>query len=160
MQSVTSQRSEPFAEPSREDIVGISRHHVEAMEASDDEAIWTFANMSHLVLTTTGRRSGRTHKVALPFWLDPSGHRVVIASFAGAEQHPAWYLNLCDRDANPSVHVRVRGASYDADAQVLTGEDRARTWTQLVEDRPHYADYQTRTSREIPVVRLVERTVS
>ncbi len=153
----TSQRSEDFTEPSREKIVQVSELHVAAMEASDDEQVWTFAGMSHVVLTTIGRRSGKPHKVALPFWMDPNGHRVVVASFAGAEKHPAWYLNLTDRAANPTVHVRVRGSSYDADAVVLTGEERERTWTALVTDRPHYANYQTRTVREIPVVRLVER---
>lgn len=153
-----NQRSEPFSEPSPEQIVRISRQHVTAMEGSTDEAIWTFAGMSHLVLTTVGRRSGNRHTVALPFWVDPTGNRVVVASFAGAEGHPAWYLNLSDRAANPTVHVRVRDGEYDADPAVLTGAERESTWQALVADRPHYADYQTRTEREIPIVRLVPVT--
>jgi deazaflavin-dependent oxidoreductase (nitroreductase family) len=126
------------------------------MESSDDDVVWTAAGMKHVLLHTRGRRTGAEHKVALPFWLDADGHRIVVASFAGAPAHPAWYLNLADRQANPEVRVRVQGAQYWADAQVLDGEDYARTWAALAADRPYYNDYQTRTDRQIPLVRLVE----
>ena len=150
------QRNEPFDEPPREQIPGISRMHVEAMEQSDDDAVWVVKGMHHVVLRTVGRKSGNEHKVALPFWRDPGGHPVVVASFSGAPGHPAWYLNLTDRDANPEVLARVQGRSFWADAQVLDGDDHDRTWAALAADRPHYADYQTRTDRRIPLVRLVE----
>ena len=152
-----SQASEPFDEPPRDEIPAISRVHVDAMEASDDDAVWVIKGMHHVVLRTVGRRSGQEHKVALPFWRDPDGHPVVVASFSGAPAHPAWYLNLTDRDANPEVRVRVQDRSFWAGAEVLDGDDHARTWAALVADRPHYADYQTRTDRRIPLVRLVER---
>jgi deazaflavin-dependent oxidoreductase (nitroreductase family) len=152
-----SQRAEPYVEPPRSEIPGISRQHVAAMEASDDEAVWKAAGMHHVVLTTRGRRTGREHKVALPFWRDPDGHRIVVASFAGAPQHPAWYLNGSDRAANPEVYVRVRGGAFWADFKVLDGDDYEKTWAALVADRPFYAEYQTRCERRIPLVRLVER---
>ncbi len=79
-----SQRNEAFREPPRDDIPGISRSHVAAMEASDDDAVWVLAGMPHVVLRTVGRRSGNEHKVALPYWRDPDGNPVVAASFAGA----------------------------------------------------------------------------
>ena len=63
-----SQQNESFVEPSRDEIPAISRGHVAAMEASDDDAVWVIAGMHHVVLSTTGRRSGNEHKVALPFW--------------------------------------------------------------------------------------------
>jgi deazaflavin-dependent oxidoreductase (nitroreductase family) len=151
-----SQRAEPYEEPPRSEIPGISRKHVAAMEASDDEAVWTAAGMQHVVLTTRGRRTQREHKVALPFWRDPDGHRVVVASFAGAQDHPAWYLNGTDRAANPEVHVRIRGRSFWAAFEVLDGDDYERTWAALTSDRPFYADYQTRCERRIPLVRLIE----
>jgi deazaflavin-dependent oxidoreductase (nitroreductase family) len=152
-----SQRNEPFREPPRDEIPGISRSHVAAMEASDDDAVWVLAGMPHVVLRTVGRRSGREHKVALPYWRDPDGHPVVAASYAGAPAHPAWYLNLTDRSANPEVLVRVQGRRFWADAVVLEGADHDRLWAGLVADRPYYAGYQTRTERRIPLVRLVER---
>jgi len=150
------QANEAFIEPSRDEIPGISRQHVAAMESSDADEIWVLAGMHHVVLRTIGRKSGNEHKVALPFWMDPEGNRVVVASFSGAPKHPAWYLNLTDREKNPEVLVRVQGGAFWADAQVLEGEDYERTWAGLTADRAYYNDYQTRTDRRIPLVRLVE----
>jgi deazaflavin-dependent oxidoreductase (nitroreductase family) len=151
-----SQTSEPFEEPPREEIPGISRGHVAAMEASDDDAVWCIAGMHHVVLYTIGRKSGNEHKVALPYWVDEEGNRVVVASFSGAPDHPSWYLNLSDRDANAEVRMRVQGGEFWVDPQVLEGSDYAATWTALNADRPWYDDYQSRTDRQIPLVRLIE----
>jgi deazaflavin-dependent oxidoreductase (nitroreductase family) len=153
---MADQRSADFVEPPRVEIPGISRQHVAVMETSDDDRVWVLAGMRHVVIRTVGRRSGREHKVALPYWEDASGHRVVVASFAGASQHPAWYLNLCDRSANPELLVRVQRGLLWARADVLEGEDYERVWAALIADRPHYSKYQTRTERRIPLVRLVE----
>jgi deazaflavin-dependent oxidoreductase (nitroreductase family) len=150
------QRNEPFVEPPREEIPGISRQHVAVMETSDADAVWFIAGMHHVVLRTIGRRTAKEHKVALPFWRDESGSPVVVASFAGAPTHPAWYLNLTDRTANPEVLVRVQGRSFWARADVLDGEDYERTWAGLTADREYYNGYQARTERRIPLVRLVE----
>lgn len=151
------QRNAPYTEPPRDRIPGISRMHVAAMEASDADAIWVAAGMHHLVLRTLGRRSGSEHKVALPFWRDPSGVHVVVGSFAGAPSHPSWYLNLSDPAANPLVHVRLQHGTFWAEPQILDGEDYERTWALLVADRPFYDGYRRRTSRRLPLVRLVER---
>jgi deazaflavin-dependent oxidoreductase (nitroreductase family) len=80
----------------------------------------------------------------------------VVASFSGAPGHPSWYLNLSDRDANPEVKIRVQQGLFWADPQVLDGSDYADTWAGLTADRPWYDDYQSRTDRRIPLVRLVE----
>ena len=152
----TTQRHEEFAEPTRSDIPAVTREHVRAMEASPSAPEWNGAGMPHLVLRTLGRRSGREHKVALPYWYDRDGTRVVVASFAGAPNHPAWYLNLADRTANPHVLVRVQTGNFRAEARVLEGDEYARVWAALVADRPFYADYQSRTTRRLPLVRLVE----
>jgi len=154
---MTGQGAEPFEEPPRSEIPGLSRQHVAAMESSDDDAVWILAGMHHVLLRTVGRRSGNEHRVALPLWRDPEGRPVVVASFSGAPQHPSWYLNLTDRDANPEVLVRVQGRSFWADAEILDGDDYERTWAGLTADRAWYDDYQSRTDRRIPLVRLVER---
>ncbi len=145
-----------FTTPSPTAIVAISRKQVAMMETSDADETWVWAGMHHLLLHTVGRRSGHEHKVALPFWRDREGHRVVVASFGGAAKDPAWFLNLADRSANPQVLVRVQGGCFWADAQVLDGADHERTWAQLLADRPWYADYQAQVQRRIPLVRLVE----
>jgi len=153
-----SQKVEQLWEtPSRDDIVVISRGHVQAMESSDDDAVWVLAGMHHVLLTTVGRKSGTEHKVALPIWRDPDGHRIVIASFAGAPGHPSWFVNLRDRDANPRVKVRVQGPrEYWSVPEILTGAPRSELWDLLLADRAWYADYQAKTDREIPLVRLPE----
>jgi deazaflavin-dependent oxidoreductase (nitroreductase family) len=152
-----SQRNEPFVEPARDQIPGISRAHVAAMETSDAEEVWVGAGMKQLLLRTVGRKTGNQHKVALPYWRDPDGYPIVVASFAGAPQHPAWYLNLADRNANPEVFVRDRQRAFWAEAQVLDGAEYQRIWNALTADRPYYNDYQARTERRIPLVRIVEQ---
>jgi deazaflavin-dependent oxidoreductase (nitroreductase family) len=153
---VTSQRSSEFATPTRDEIVSISQKHVEMMESSDSDNAWVWVGMHHVLLHTIGRRSGDQHKVALPYWRDPDGHRIVVASFAGAPKDPSWFVNLSDKDANPEVLIRVQGGMFWADAQILAGDEYDATWAGLVVDRPHYEDYKTKTDRVIPLVRLVE----
>ncbi len=153
----TSQRVEQTWEtPPRDEIPKLSRAHVEAMESSDDPTIWVQAGMPHVLLRTVGRRSGAEHKVALPTWTDPEGRRVVVASFSGAPQHPAWYLNLSDRAANPEVLVRVPGARFWSEPEILDGAEYERIWALLLADRAWYGDYQAATDRRIPLVRLPE----
>jgi deazaflavin-dependent oxidoreductase (nitroreductase family) len=127
------------------------------MESSDADDAWVWVNMHHVLLHTIGRRSGTEHKVALPYWLDVEGRRVIVASFAGAEKDPAWFLNLADKGANPEVKVRVQGGLWWMDAQILDGDEYDDTWAALIADRPHYEDYKAKTARKIPLVRLVER---
>jgi deazaflavin-dependent oxidoreductase (nitroreductase family) len=143
-------------EPPREQIPDISRAHVAALESGAAEELWTAAGMSHVILRTVGRRSGNEHKVALPYWSDEDGSRVVVGSFAGAPQHPAWYLNLTDRDRNAEVLVRVQAGAYWAEPEVLDGTEYERVWRALTTDRPFYVAYTRRTTRRIPLVRLRE----
>ena len=126
------------------------------MEHSDADSTWIWVGMEHVLLRTIGRRSGREHKVALPFWRDSGGHRILVASFAGAERHPAWYLNLSDRAANPELLVRVQGGLWWMRAESLSGTDYSEVWSALVTDRPSYGEYQKQTDRRIPLVRLTE----
>ena len=153
---MVDQRNEPFDRPPREEIPVISRAHVAAQEASADDLVWVAAGMHHVIIVTTGRRSGREHKVTLPYWVDTNGHRVVVASFAGAPQHPAWYLNLADRAANPEVLCKVQGGQFWSRPEIVDGHDYETTWAALTADRPFYNDYQAETPRQIPLVRLVE----
>lgn len=130
--------------------------HVQAMETSDADEVWQQAGMHHVLLRTIGRKSGKEHKVALPYWRDPEGHRIVVASFAGFDQHPSWFVNLADRDANPEVLVKVQGGAFWSVPEILDGDEYTRIWELLVADRAWYADYQARTDRRIPLVRLPE----
>ena len=152
-QAVTAE----FETPTPEQIVKISGKHVALMESSDADDTWIWVGMEHLLLRTIGRRSGNEHKVALPFWRDASGARVVVASFGGAPTDPAWFLNLSDRTANPEVLVRVQGGLFWSSQQILDGEGYTSTWAGLVADRPWYDDYVRKAGgRRIPLVRLPE----
>lgn len=103
-----------------------------------------------LLLTTIGRKSGRT--LVLPLIYTPAGKDfVIVASKGGAAQHPAWYLNL---QAQPVVDVQVAARKFRARARTATGAERADLWQKAVDNFPPYATYQTRTDREIPVVVL------
>jgi deazaflavin-dependent oxidoreductase (nitroreductase family) len=153
----TSQKVEQDWEtPPPDEIVAISRGHVDAMEASDDDLIWKPAGMDHVVLRTVGRKSGNEHKVALPIWRDPDGHRIVVASFAGATNHPSWFINLRDTSANPEVHCRVQGGQFWSTPEILDGDEYQQIWDLLTEDRAWYNTYQGETERRIPLVRLPE----
>jgi len=146
-----------FKTPTRDEIVAISAKHVAMMETSDADDTWIWVGMEHLLLATVGRKSGTVHKVALPFWRDRDGHRVVVASFGGSPTDPAWFLNLSDRTANPDVEVRVQRGLFRSVPQILDGDDYDATWAGLVADRPWYANYVEKADgRRIPLVRLAE----
>ncbi|MFO1427257.1 MAG: nitroreductase family deazaflavin-dependent oxidoreductase [Steroidobacteraceae bacterium] len=103
-----------------------------------------------LILTTTGRKSGKPQ--TLPLIYGEAGRDcVIIASKGGAPEHPAWYLNLL---ANPEVGVQIKGTKLRARARIATGEERARLWKSMAAMYPPYDRYQARTQREIPVVVL------
>ena len=104
-----------------------------------------------LILHTTGRRSGQPRQTPLSFTRDGDAY-VVIASDGGARRDPDWYLNLQDR---PEVEIEVGGRRRPARAETVTGDDRERLWRQAVGSFGGYAGYQARTTRQIPVVRLV-----
>lgn len=149
-----TQANEPFETPSHAQILKLTPAHVDAMETSDADSVWTAAGMKHVLLITIGRRSGKAHKTPLPYWLDPAGERIVVASFAGAVKNPAWYHNLADKSANPTVRVKERSVEWDSDAHVLDGDEYQQVWAELTADRPFYRDYQAKTERCIPLVRL------
>ncbi|MFE6887585.1 nitroreductase family deazaflavin-dependent oxidoreductase [Streptomyces sp. NPDC057694] len=104
-----------------------------------------------LLLDYQGRKSGQWRRTVLIYGRD-GDDLLIVASYGGSDQHPLWYLNLL---ANPDVRLRVGTERFAARAETLPPEDKARVWDSLVELFPNYAQYQKKTSRDIPVVRLV-----
>lgn len=103
-----------------------------------------------ILLTTTGRKSGVERTVHLPYI--PAGEdMIVVASFAGGPRNPAWFHNL---SANPVVTVQYKRDRFRAEATRIVGEELAPAWELVAERGPWYLDYQTRTEREIPLVKL------
>jgi deazaflavin-dependent oxidoreductase (nitroreductase family) len=103
-----------------------------------------------LLLTTTGRKSGEPRTKPLIYAADGDRY-VIVASRGGAPKHPSWYLNL---QQTPEVEVQVKDEVFRARARTAEGAERERLWTKVNEVWPHYAEYATRTDREIPVVVL------
>jgi len=150
------QRAEVGRTPPRWLIPWITRLQVAAYELSGGRVGARAMGMPHVVVRGVRRRSGRRFAVCLPYWLDDGGHRIVVASFSGAPRHPAWYHNLRDARANPTVAVRDGRRVFTARVEVLDGAERDETWRRLVADRPFYQRYQEQTSRRIPMLRILE----
>lgn len=103
-----------------------------------------------LLLDTVGRKTGKERTTPL-LYLPDGPNMAIVASKGGASKHPAWWLNL---KAGPDTTVRVGSRRLKVVAEETEGDDREWLWTRLVAMYPGYADYQRRTDREIPVVRL------
>jgi deazaflavin-dependent oxidoreductase (nitroreductase family) len=128
-----------------------NRKIIEEFRANAGQVSGPFEGARLLLLTTVGARSGAPHTVPLAYLPDGGDRTLVIASAGGAPRHPAWFHNLV---ANPRVRVEDGVFTYDADAVVLTGDERDRVFARAAEANPGWADYQAETTRVIPVVAL------
>lgn len=106
--------------------------------------------MPLLLLTTVGRKSGE-ERVTPVMYLSDSDNYVVTASNNGADKNPAWFANLM---ANPHVKVEVGDKTFNAVAGKATAEEKSRLWPLLVAKAPFFAEYQKKTTRDIPMVIL------
>jgi len=102
------------------------------------------------LLTTTGTRSKRPHITPLVPLID-GGEIYVFASMGGAPKHPAWYHNLV---ATPTVTVEHGTEKFAALAETVTGTERDELYASQVAIRPVFGEYQGKTTRTIPVIRL------
>jgi deazaflavin-dependent oxidoreductase (nitroreductase family) len=103
-----------------------------------------------LLLTTIGRKSGKAYTTPLGCF-DFQGYYLIVASNAGLSTHPAWYYNL---KSTPQVTVQVLDHIIPVTAEILSGEARTQAWQQVIATAPSYANYEKKTSREIPLVLL------
>jgi deazaflavin-dependent oxidoreductase (nitroreductase family) len=116
----------------------------------EDGHIWRGAPT--LVLTTTGRRSGKPRRTMLIYGRDGDKY-LLVASQGGRPTHPLWYHNLVEQ---PEVEVQVLADRFTARARTATPEEKARLWPTMTALWPAYDEYQTKTTRDIPVV-ILER---
>ncbi|MGB0636304.1 MAG: nitroreductase family deazaflavin-dependent oxidoreductase [Gammaproteobacteria bacterium] len=106
-----------------------------------------------LLLTTVGRKSGKTSIMPLIYG-EHDGSHVVIASKGGDPKHPGWYHNLMAQD---EVTVQVIDDEFQAECRIAEGAERAKIWAELAELYPPYNDYAEKAGdRQIPVV-ILER---
>jgi deazaflavin-dependent oxidoreductase (nitroreductase family) len=109
-----------------------------------------FVGRPVLLLTTTGAKTGEPRIAPLVFSRD-GDNLVIMASKGGAPAHPAWFLNI---QANPMVTVETGGEKYEARAVITEGAERDRLWDAHVALNPSFADYEQKTTRLIPAIRL------
>lgn len=124
---------------------------IEQFRAGRGEVGGPFEGGRLILLTTTGARTGQPHTTPLGYLPDEDGRVLVIGSAGGSDRHPDWYRNVV---AHPRVTVETGLFTYQADAEVLTGEERDRLFARAAEAQPGWAEYQAKTSRILPVVAL------
>jgi deazaflavin-dependent oxidoreductase (nitroreductase family) len=117
---------------------------------ADFTAVGGPAKAPNLILTVTGRRSGKAYSMGLIFG-EFDGRYVIVGSRGGAHEHPAWYFNLL---ANPDVRIQIKERKFRAKARVATGNERAILWNKMSGLYSGYAEVQKKTEREFPVVIL------
>jgi deazaflavin-dependent oxidoreductase (nitroreductase family) len=103
-----------------------------------------------LMVTMTGRKSGRTLHAVLQYYKLGS-QTAIVASKGGTTDHPVWYLNLL---ANPNCEIQIGKFSSPAVARTVEGAERARWWDAVTKEQPIQLMYQSRTERIIPIVVL------
>ena len=111
-----------------------------------------------LLLTTTGRKTGKKRTLPLIYIMDGSAY-VITASAGGADKNPGWFFNI---RSNPQATIQVKDKHIKVMAEIAGQEKKSELWARLVEVAPNFAGYQKRTSREIPMVILhpVEQRLS
>src|SRR3954449_12619262 len=127
--------------------------HVERYRATGGEEGHDWRGTQTLLLTTKGRRSGQPRELPLIYGRNGDDY-LIVASKGGADEPPAWFLNL---EADPDVEVQVGADRFPATARTATADEKPEMWRTMVAEWPAYDEYQTKTDREIPIV-VLERT--
>jgi deazaflavin-dependent oxidoreductase (nitroreductase family) len=140
-----------MAEYKAPDLTLLGADHIQRYQETGGEVGYLWNGVPTLLLTVTGRTSGKRRTRALIFGRDGDDY-LVVASMGGAPRHPQWYLNLV---AIPEAELQVRASRLLVTARTAESPgERARLWKVMAGIWPNYDAYQARTDREIPVVVL------
>ena len=123
------------------------REQVQEYESSGGTKGTTLRGVPTIVVTSMGAGSGKLRKNPV-MRVEHDGSYAAVASKGGAPEHPAWYRNLLE---HPLVEVQDATAKGDFTARVAEGDERQQWWDRAVAVWPDYAEYQTKTERQIPV---------
>ena len=124
-----------------------AREQAEKFEASGGTEAADLQGKPIILLTSIGAKTGKLRKTPL-MRIEHDGEYAVVASRGGAPTHPVWYWNLVK---NPHVELQDGAERHDYQAREVQGEERDAWWERAVAVWPAYADYQTKTDRQIPV---------
>lgn len=125
--------------------------HQSIFRASNGRVLGDVWGMPVVMLTTTGRKTGRRRTTMLTSPVQDGDNLIIVASYGGDDRHPTWYLNLRH---NPGVEVTAMGKKQRMRARDASPEERSALWPRIVKRYRGYGRYQERTKREIPLVIL------
>jgi deazaflavin-dependent oxidoreductase (nitroreductase family) len=134
-----------------DDVNDWNRQVIDEFRANRGELGGNFARTPLLLLHTTGARSGKERVTPVMFQQLGDRRIAVFASKAGAPTSPDWYHNLV---ANPDVTAEIGAEVRRFRARTATSEERDPIWEKWKQDYPGFAEYESKTDREIPVVLL------
>src|SRR5258707_9811791 len=123
---------------------------IEDFRASRDKGEIPLNGRPLILLTTTGAKSGKLHTTPVRIFYD-GDTLFIIASKGGAPSNPDWYTNLL---AHPEVTVEAPKETFKVYAVVAVGAERERLWAKAISTEPAFAEYQSKTTRQIPVIIL------
>jgi deazaflavin-dependent oxidoreductase (nitroreductase family) len=126
--------------------------HVQAYRETNGEKGYLWNGAPILLITTKGRRTGQQRTIPIIFAYDGDAC-VIIGSKGGSPTHPKWYLNILEE---PRVEIQIKGEKFEAVTRTAESPERERLWAEVMKVWPKYDEYQSRTSRRIPVV-VIER---
>lgn len=129
--------------------------HEQVFRTTKGRVAGSALGMPVVMLTTTGRKSGKPRTTMLTSPVRDGDTVVLVASYGGDDRHPAWFLNLRD---NPDVEVTMEGRTRPMRARVASAEEKAELWPRCTKAYKGYAGYQKRTDRDIPLVILEPRS--
>jgi deazaflavin-dependent oxidoreductase (nitroreductase family) len=137
----------------RDDVTSLhdwNRQIIEEFRANEGRVGGQFKGAPMLLLTSSGAKTGKNHTTPAVYYQE-GDTLYIFASKGGAPSHPDWYRNLV---ANPQASIEVGTDKFHVEAEVVTGAERDRIFAANAAIRPAFADYQKRTSRQIPVIAL------
>ena len=115
-----------------------------------------FMSFNALVLTTIGHKSGAERSTPVGWFPGEDGSWLIVASAAGAAKNPGWYYNLA---AHPDkVQIEMAGRKGAVIAEQLSGAEREKAWQAIASASAQFAQYQQKTDRELPIIRLRPRS--
>lgn len=131
-------------------IKAFTQTHVFLYRISGGKVGKTRVGMPVLLLTTTGRKSGKSRTTPLVYLLDGDDY-LIAASKGGYDPHPAWYFNL---KATPEVGVEIGSQTFTALAKIAEGGERDELYERFKSSSDNFVQYEQMAQRTIPVVRL------
>ncbi len=127
-----------------------NKNLVQEFRANGGKVGGQFAGADLLLLTTTGAKSGEPRLAPLAYFT-VDDKMIIIGSKAGADTNPDWVHNL---RANPGAHIEVGTEAYDVNSRELPGDERDAIFDKVVAAAPPFGEYQSKTSRIIPLFEL------